>query len=134
MLGNRKGNMALKINSSFKYYPTIEMEDVLPRIVGRLTVLYNQKEYKITGYLDDRIRLILQDPQQPDCEIIVYLDKVKPLLRKMDSMTSDEKDYYQSLLDGVADQTKDVWEVTEWLNHKLFDYKDLIGKGLAEEK
>lgn len=134
MLGNRKGNMALKINSSFKYHPTIEMEDVLPRIVGRLTVLYNQKEYKITGYLDDRIRLILQDPQQPDCEIIVYLDKVKPLLRKMDSMTNDEKDYYQSLLDGVADHTKDVWEVTEWLNRKLFDYKDLIGKGLAEEK
>ena len=125
--------MALKINSSFKYHPTIEMEDVLPRIVGRLTVLYNQKEYKIIGYLDDRIRLILQDPQQPDCEIIVYLDKVKPLLRKMDSMTSDEKDYYQSLLDGVANQTIGVWEVTEWLNERLFDYKDLIGKGLAEE-
>ena len=73
--------MALKINSSFKIHPTIELDDILPRIVGRLTVLYNQKEYKITGYLDDRIRLILQDPQQPDCEIIVYLDKVKPLLR-----------------------------------------------------
>ena len=61
------------------------------------------------------------------------MDQVKPLLRKMDSMTDDEKDYYQSLLDGVADHTKDVWEVTEWLNRKLFDYKDLIGKGLAEE-
>lgn len=126
--------MALKINSSFKMHSTIEIEDVLPRMVGRLTVLYNQKEYKITGYLDDRIRLILQDLQQPDCEIIVYLDKVKPLLRKMDSMTNDEKDYYQSLLDGVANQTKGVWDVTEWLNRKLFDYKDLIGQGLAEEK
>ena len=126
--------MALKINSSFKYRPTIEMEDVLPRIVGRLTVLYNQKEYKIIGYLDDRIRLILQDPQQPDCEIIVEMDQVKPLLRKMDSMTDKEKERYQELLDGVASQTTEIWEVTEWLNRKLFDYKDLIGLGLAEEK
>ena len=126
--------MAFKINSSLKFHPTIELDDILPRMVGRLTVLYNQKEYNIIGYLDDRIRLILQDPQKSDCEIIVFLDKVKPLLRKMGSMTSDEKDYYQSLLDGVANQTKGVWEVTEWLNRKLFDYKDLIGQGLAEEK
>ena len=125
--------MALKINSSFKYHPTIEMEDVLPRIVGRLTVLYNQKEYKIIGYLDDRIRLILQDPQQPDCEIIVEMDQVKPLLRKMDSMTNDEKERYQELLDGVTNQNTEIWEVTEWLNRKLFDYKDLIGEGMAEE-
>ena len=126
--------MSLKINSSLKIRPTIEVDDILPRIVGRLTVLYNQKEYNIIGYLDDRIRLILQDLQKPDCEIIVFLDKVKPLLRKMDSMTSDEKERYQELLDGVANQTKGVWEVTEWLNRKQFDYKDLIGQGLAEEK
>lgn len=126
--------MALTINSKSVVKPVIKKDDVLPRISGDLSVIYDQKEYKIIGYLDDRIRLILQDPQQPDCEIIVYLDKVKPLLRKMDSMTNDEKERYQSLLDGVADQTKEVWEVTEWLNRKLFDYKDLIGKGLAEEK
>ena len=61
------------------------------------------------------------------------MDQVKSLLRKMESMTNDEKEHYQSLLDGVADHTKDVWEVTEWLNRKLFDYKGLIGQGLAEE-
>lgn len=85
------------------------------------------------GYIDFRVKLILQDLQQPDCELIVEIDKVKPLLRKMDSMTSKEKEKYQELLDGVANQTIGVWEVAEWLNNKLFDYKDLIGKGLAEE-
>ena len=85
------------------------------------------------GYIGFRDKLILKDLQQLDCELIVEIDKVKPLLRKMDSMTNDEKEYYQSLLDGVANHTKGVWEVAEWLNNKLFDYKDLIGKGLAEE-
>lgn len=126
--------MALTINSKSVVKPVIKKDDVLPRISGDLSVIYDQKEYKIIGYLDDRIRLILQDPQQPDCELIVVIDKVKPLLRKMDSMTSDEKERYQELLDGVASQTTETWEVTEWLNRKLFDYKDLIGKGLAEEK
>lgn len=125
--------MALRINSKTKVYRPLWAEDIIPRISGNLIVKYAQKEYKVIGYHDLPNRLYLQDPQEPDCELIVEMDKVKPLLRKMGSMTNDEKDYYQSLLDGVADHTIDVWEVTEWLNRKLFDYKDLIGKGLAEE-
>lgn len=85
------------------------------------------------GYHEFRERLILQDSQQPDDELIVEMSKVKPLLRKMDSMTSDEEERYKKLLIGVANLTTDVWEVTEWLNRKLFDYKNLIGNGLAEE-
>lgn len=125
--------MALKIGSKTKVYRPLWAEDIIPRISGNLIVKYAQKEYKVIGYHDLPNRLYLQDPQEPDCELIVEMDKVKPLFRKMDSMTSEEKEYYQSLLDGVADQTKEVWEVTEWLNRKLFDYKDLISQGLAEE-
>jgi hypothetical protein len=126
--------MALKIGSKTKVYRPLWAEDIIPRISGNLIVKYAQKEYKVIGYHDLPNRLYLQDPQEPDCELIVEMDKVKPLLRKMDSMTSEEKEYYQSLLDGVADQTKEVWEVTEWLNRKMFDYKDLISQGLAEEE
>lgn len=99
-----------------------------------MTVKYAQKEYRVIGYLWFRDKLILQDTQQQDCELIVEMDKVKPLLRKMNSMTNEEKERHQSLLEGVANQTTGVWEVTEWLNRGLFDYKDLIGQGLAEEK
>ena len=116
------------------YMPTLEIDDILPRISGRLTVKYAQKEYKVIGYLDYCDKFILQATQQHECEIIVEIDKVKPLLRKMDSMTNDEKERYQEMLDGVANHSTGVWEVTEWLNHKLFDYKDLIGQGLAEER
>ena len=114
-------------------YLSVHRDDILPRIIGGLTVSYAQKEYKVVGYHDFRERLILQDSQQPGDELIVEMSKVKPLLRKMDSMTSDEEDRYKELLMGVANLTTDVWEVTEWLNRKLFDYTNLIGKGLAEE-
>ena len=127
--------MAFKISSKTVKHRLFKA-DILPRISGELTVRYAQKEYKVIGYVgeDDRERLILTDPQQSDCELIVEMDKVKPLLRKMKSMTIDGKERYKELLDGVTNQTTEVWEVTEWLNRKLFDYKDLIGKGLAEEK
>ena len=113
--------------------PPLDIDDILPRISSGLTVLYAQKKYKVVGFHDSPVRLILQDSQQPDDELIVEMEKVKPLLRKMDSMTIQEKERYQELLDGVANQTTGVWEVTEWLNRGLFDYNDLIGMGLAEE-
>lgn len=123
-----------RINSKTVHGSSLLVDDILPWMTGRLTVKYVQKEYIVIGYIGDRERLILQDPQQPDCELIVEMDKVKPLLRKMKSMTIDEKERYQELLDGVTNQTTEVWEVTEWLINKQFDYKNLISQGLAEEK
>jgi len=122
------------MNSKTVHGSSLLVDDILPWMTGRLTVKYVQKEYIVIGYIGDCERLILQDPQQPDCELIVEMNKVKPLLRKINSMTDKEKDHYQSLLNGVRNGAKGVWEVTEWLNDNSFDYKDLIGQGLAEEK
>ena len=123
--------MALRLSNNNK--PPLDIDDILPRISSGLTVIYAQKKYKVVGFHDSSGRLILQDSQQPDDELIVEMEKVKPLLRKMDSMAIQEKERYQELLNGVANQTTGVWEVTEWLNRGLFDYNDLIGMGLAEE-
>ena len=127
--------MALKINKNTKVSRHVSLEDILPRICGSLTVKYAQKEYKVIGYIGDadRERLIMQDLQQHDCELIVEMDKVKPLLRKMESMTIDEKERYQELLDGITNQNTEIWEVTEWLNKNQFDYNNLISDKLAEE-
>ena len=125
--------MGLRINKNIKITPSISIDIIMPLISDRLTVKYKNKEYRIIGYRISPEKLFLQDPQQPDCELIVEVNKVKPLLRKMESMTNDEKKEYQSLLDGVANHTKSVWEVTEWLNKNQFDYKNLIGDKLAEE-
>lgn len=126
--------MGLRINKNIKIPRSISIDEILPYLSGELKVMYDNKEYKVIGYLNNGERLILQDSQKTDCEMIVGLNNlVKPLLRKMDSMTNDEKEKYQSLLDDVKYGTKGPWDVTEWLNSKLFDYKDLIGEGMAEE-
>ena len=126
-----KKNMA-KILISKNTVIGLSSYDIFPRMIGKLQVKYSGKVYEVKEYLCNPEKLILRDPQQPDCEFIVKMEKVKPLLRRMDSMTDEEKERYQELLDGI-NQTTGVWKVAEWLNYKLFDYEKLIDKGLAEE-
>ena len=114
-----------------KLKPSLSAVDVLSRIETRLTVKYAQKEYEVIGYYGEKF--ILQDTQQKDCELIVNKGKVKLLLRKMASMTNQEKERYEKLLEEVANHTTGVLEVIEWLNNHQFDYKDLIDRGFAEE-
>lgn len=126
--------MGLRINKDLKFKRSISIDDIIPYVNNGLTVMYEKKEYEVIGCINVGDRLILQDPQKTNCELIVGLNNsVKPLLHKMDSMKNDEKEKYQSLLDDVKYEAKGVWTVTEWLSSKLFDYKDLIGQGLAEE-
>ena len=108
--------------------------DILPRIPYGLQVSFSGAVYKVTGYIDYRDKLILCDPKQKNCELIVGMDSVKPLLRKMDSMSLEERLNYKNKLEDVADNKVGVWEVTEYLNSKMLDYKNLIDDGLAEER
>lgn len=70
-----------------------------------------------------------------DFDEYVELDKCKPYLRQMSSMTEEErKDFYDNLrpkYDGKP------WESmgadADWLNTHHFDYRGLIPKGLALE-
>lgn len=59
-------------------------------------------------------------------------EDVKPLLRRMDSMTEDEAREYRSIDCGF---NRYNWMHTErvidWLNKHHFDYRGLIDKGLA---
>jgi hypothetical protein len=57
------------------------------------------------------------------------VDEVKPYLRPMSSMTEEEKIDYQAFFnyDGVEYPE----EYIDWLNKHHFDYRNLIGKGLA---
>ena len=121
--------MRLIINSKTKIYP---IEDILSRIGYDLEARYGQKKYNVIGCYNTK--LILEDPKQRGDELIVEMEKVKPLLRKMSSMTTQEKENYQEKLDGVANQTTGVWEVIEWLNINHFDYNNLIDQGWAEER
>ncbi len=56
------------------------------------------------------------------------LSDFKMYLRPMSSMTKEEKDTYDTMVMCNAS-----WIVDDWLNSHYFDYRDLIGKGLALE-
>ena len=65
-----------------------------------------------------------------------------PYLRPMSSMTEDEKYEYRHMLGATLNSEGEsimfVYEedfslIMDWLNKKMFDYRDLIEKGLALE-
>lgn len=66
-------------------------------------------------------------------------DDIIPYLRPLSSMTEAEKDEFERL-DFECDKMPDFdyvsiehYRIFDWLNSHHFDYRDLIGKGLALE-
>lgn len=62
----------------------------------------------------------------------------KPYLRPMSSMTKEEKEEFENLLEGIVDGIErwdkpNLCEEYDWLNVHHFDYRGLIEKGLALE-
>ena len=60
------------------------------------------------------------------CEHICDLERSLPYLRSMDSMTEEEKEELRTLK-----WTKLEHYTVDWLNERHFDYRGLIGRGLA---
>ena len=60
---------------------------------------------------------------------------VKPYLRSMSSMTTEEGFEFNGLRNEVADFDWEIisHKIYDWLNAHHFDYRGLIGKGLALE-
>ena len=68
---------------------------------------------------------------------------IKPYLRPMSSMTEEEKDEFDKLMNLVEERcinaygkggyTLSFTELNDWLNKNKFDYRGLIKKGLALE-
>lgn len=78
-----------------------------------------------------------------NCDEDIPLEIVRPYLRPLSSMTEEERKEYNDLYYQVPIQrsngnayrdTKMVEALhIDWLNKKMFDYRDLIPKGLALE-
>ena len=64
-----------------------------------------------------------------------YVDEVRPYLRPMDSMTDEERD---EIIRFTRDPQKEEWtfshiayDYLDWLTVRNFDFRGLIGMGLA---
>ena len=91
-----------------------------------------------------------KDGYVPNIEegLFIDIDRIKPYLRPMSSMTDEEKKEYASFIGGQKPFDSDFsaypkeygfvyeWDVANyvnWLNSHHFDYRGLIEKGLAIE-
>ena len=82
--------------------------------------------YTIVGYKDNRFFLDCPIYEEGDDEWMI--ESIVPYLRPMSSMTEEEiKTYSLFSLSRCND------EAIDWLNAHHFDYRGLIGKGLALE-
>lgn len=84
---------------------------------------------------EDTVEFI--ESQQTDGEPYT-IEEFKPYLRPMSSMTEEEKEEFENLLEGIVDGIErwdkpDLCEEYDWLNSHHFDYRGLIEKGLALE-
>jgi len=126
------------------------MKDLCARLPYGVRIQYDSQACKMVTVNDDYTVLLLgEDGHKPNIEDDLFLDieKAKPYLRPMSSMTEEEKDEYSSFAlrehDGyLNDDTPDytgkhyvytdnVSIFTDWLNKHHFDYRGLIEKGLA---
>ena len=101
--------------------------DILSRLPYNLRIVHNDTIYNADTY--DAGQIVLRGHAYA---FRVSVKFVKPLLRRMNSMTEEEKIEYETLL---ADATVDgeVWKVTDWLNRNMFDYRGLIDDNMAVE-
>ena len=85
--------------------------------------------YVVLGYNDDRIYMDCPVYDEGDDEWLI--ESVKPYLRSMESMTKEEKEEYNIIVDALFDTG--ISYLNDWLNSHHFDYRGLIPKGLAIE-
>ena len=68
----------------------------------------------------------------------VDISDIKPYLRPMSSMTEEEKKEFHHVASLQRNYVGDGvfythWQMNDWLNKNMFDYRGLIQKGLAIE-
>ena len=95
--------------------------------------------------IDDRFIYAVWDKTGDREKHCLSVSNWKPYLRPMSSMTEEEKHEYDSLCDAMPTYRHEFGNIVEnvilydnftsidWLNKHMFDYRNLIPKGLAIE-
>ena len=110
------------------------LKDLCPRLPYGIKCDHFGKIKTVLGVFNDIIQVGYDINDYED----TCIEDIKPYLRPMSSMTEEERlTYYQRTHDvGRSVDVIDEDEVAlhmEWLNEHHFDYRGLIGRGLALE-
>ena len=113
------------------------IQDLCARLPYGIKVLYNG-HIKTVQYIEplyNEVKLV------DASNYTVGISEIKPYLRPMSSMTEEEKNEYDSLMNLVKENCINAYEndgyalsftqLNDWLNKKMFDYRGLISKNLA---
>ena len=85
-------------------------------------------------YIAAQIYSINTDGYVKNCydDETVYIDNVRPYLFPLSSVTDEQKEEYQYIIERwMYDSSYSISDITDWLNKNHFDYRGLIEKGLA---
>ena len=88
---------------------------------------YGEEEERETW---DEIECVTLDGYVDIGQYSLDIERIKPYLFPLSSMTEEEKLMYEGLMIGT-DNISYMLDVIDWLNSHHFDYRGLIEKGLA---
>ena len=91
------------------------------------------KVYEINPTYFDCIGLVPMSDSYHYQEYSIDIASIRPYLRPMSSMTEEEKEEYHQLCDSYYGIYFDTIDSIDWLLKNHFDYRRLIGMGIALE-
>jgi len=111
------------------------LRDLTSRVIYNVVVECTEEENE-----NVRFNSILTFDHLDSLRLGIQLFVIRPLLRPMSSMTSEEREELSSMYnaiskpsDGISRNAIDVVKIFDWLNKHMFDYNHLIERGLAIE-
>lgn len=122
------------------------IQDICARLKSGLICSIYREDDEGCGWRDSKCKGYFQNNDSyefyfEDVIAVDNIERLKPYLRPMSSMTEDEREEYRKL-GGVMSYNSEhnTWtmcaftpEAYDWLNKKQFDYRGLIPIGLALE-
>lgn len=113
------------------------LKDLSARLPYGVKIQVYYEEISGSGYFDEDVWTV--DNDEPFHVNDRWLENIKPYLRPMSSMTEDE---FHDII--IIDNKRGIFssrhltlhldgEVIDYLNSKMFDWRNLISKGLALE-
>ena len=114
------------------------LKDLSARFTYDIIVSVTDGTIKYNAYIESvSYKYIQVSPVDSDSIFTAYtfykISEIKPYLRSMSSMTEEEEKEYFDKWVVLGTDDFDNYKIVDWLNSHHFDYRGLIGKGLALE-
>ena len=109
------------------------LKDICGRLPYKVKVKYYDSEDERDSFdaVEGVEDIYCTNPKFYINQYALTIDKFKPYLFPMDSMTEEQKSEIKLLTIGFKNPIDYSIDICDWLNKNHFDYRGLIEKGLA---